>query len=491
MSRPFYLALLTINTLLLISGTARAQEGFGGVRSNGNVRDQIHAGYVPLPETFAEEGLLAEHNFPVREERCDGPLCVFSAMGHGVHQATQTRSAYLFIEPISGLKPGQFKRLPQNLSLVIDRSGSMSGWKMAAALEAAHALIDQLNGRDRISIVAFDTDAELVIPSSRVRNKAALHRAVDRIAAGGSTNIYDAMALGYRQLARHTRPGRGSRLIIMTDERPNVGSTSKGGFLELAGAYAKKGVALSICGVGLDLGTNLAFSVSQLRGGSYHYLENADEIDRLFRRDLASLLTPVAYDMVLEIKPGPGLRVAGIYGVPKENRFIRKDGTAVLRAATVFFDKRRSGAVIRLEPEPSCPNAALDAAARLSWSCVLAHDESEFEGGKMVSHRATELEAMAEFKSADHYRGYALVNFVELMKRALVLWHGGSRAKAVDTLLEARAILDLDARIIRDAELMKERKMADDLLIAMSGERSSYKTCQPRSSCGGRPVIVF
>ncbi len=77
---------------------------------------------------------------------------------------TRTRSAYLFVEPVSGLDPQRFRRAPQNLVLVVDRSGSMTGWKMSSVLEALHVLIDRLGEADRLAVVAFDTESELILP---------------------------------------------------------------------------------------------------------------------------------------------------------------------------------------------------------------------------------------------------------------------------------------------------------------------------------------
>lgn len=138
---------LTVCTLVVMAVPvgADAQEGFGGSRSNGHARDQVRAGYVPTPDSFSIEGLMAEHDFPVRSERCqEEDFCVLSTMGHGVHRLSNTRSAYMLVEPLSDLDPKTVKRAPLNVSVVIDRSGSMTGWKFAAALEAAHAIVEQL-----------------------------------------------------------------------------------------------------------------------------------------------------------------------------------------------------------------------------------------------------------------------------------------------------------------------------------------------------------
>src|ERR1051325_5569887 len=58
-----------------------------------------------------------------------------------------------------------------NLSLVLDRSGSMEGEKMVRAREAAMFCVDQMLPTDRLSVVTFDDRIEVLFPSEPVTNK--------------------------------------------------------------------------------------------------------------------------------------------------------------------------------------------------------------------------------------------------------------------------------------------------------------------------------
>ncbi|MCA0187668.1 MAG: VWA domain-containing protein, partial [Proteobacteria bacterium] len=79
---------------------------------------------------------------------------------------------------------------PLNLALVIDRSGSMSGHPLAMARKAAQIGIHKLEAQDRVSVVTFDNEVEVLIPSQFVHDKAALCRLIEGITEGGSTALH-------------------------------------------------------------------------------------------------------------------------------------------------------------------------------------------------------------------------------------------------------------------------------------------------------------
>src|SRR5262249_49170795 len=94
---------------------------------------------------------------------------------------------------------------PRDVVFVIDRSGSMGGWKMVAARRAAARMIDTLTSRDRFAAIAFDNQSELLPASSLVdatdRNRFRAVEALAKIEARGGTEIAEPMrrALGMLQ----------------------------------------------------------------------------------------------------------------------------------------------------------------------------------------------------------------------------------------------------------------------------------------------------
>lgn len=72
----------------------------------------------------------------------------------------------LMLELTAPPSPGAAKRAPATLEVVLDRSGSMSGERLEAALTALDALVARLDPSDRFGLVVFDDEVEVVVPAS-------------------------------------------------------------------------------------------------------------------------------------------------------------------------------------------------------------------------------------------------------------------------------------------------------------------------------------
>jgi len=442
-----------------------AQDGFGGAQDVGLARQLAVLGEIPRPDQFSVDGMLREHDFPVRKDRCRDAFCVLATAGHGIDRATGHPSEYLFLEPVSGIDPARTARPALNVAVVLDRSGSMDGWKIASARRAVDAIVDRLGPRDRLAIVVFDDTAQVLRRARAVVDREDVHALVSGIGPGGSTNMEAGLALGFEEVLRGAgRPGSVDRVLLLTDALPNVGGTDAGSFLELAGRYAQRGIGLGVFGVGLDFDQDLVRTVTQLPGGTAHTLTDATAMQRLFGSDFGWIVTPVATDLVLEVDPGPDFRVVQVHGVPSERVVPLGPGGVAIRAGTVMLDGRRSGAILRLEAvRPGV--RTLDAQVR--WSARDRAGAPASGGHLRVSYTPRFPDAPAEFAGVAQYRAYALVNLAQSLCGALGLWHAGDRQTAVRMLGAARDGIVQDTGILRDQELAAEAALADRLLSTM------------------------
>ena len=57
-----------------------------------------------------------------------------------------------------------------NLAIAIDRSGSMNGQPLREAKKAAVMMVERLSAEDRIAIITYDSEADVIVPSHSHRS---------------------------------------------------------------------------------------------------------------------------------------------------------------------------------------------------------------------------------------------------------------------------------------------------------------------------------
>ena len=345
-----------------ITGTLGATPG--GAKDIKFFRTGAGRGEIPHPNTFTAEGLFSEHDLPLElGTGGDGLLRVQSA-AMAARFATLPEVRYVAQLGLgSSLRAESWHRAPLNLVAVIDKSGSMSGQPLALVRASLQHALGHLQNGDQLSIVLYGDRAHVHLPVTAVsrRTRPAIAAQIDAIESMGSTNLEEGLKVGYdvaRESAAHFAGN--TRVMLFTDEQPNVGNTTAEGFMAMAADAARRGIGLTTIGVGVHFGAELAKKISTVRGGNLFFFPHREDMKQTFADEFDTLVTELAHDFSLRIAPARGLQIAGIFGVPGE--MLRWDGNALLLdVATIFLSRRKGGIFFTLSGET--PAAALPARA--------------------------------------------------------------------------------------------------------------------------------
>lgn len=207
-------------------------------------------------------------------------------------------------------------RKPINLSVVLDRSGSMSEEsKIEHAKAALRALVDQLRPDDIFSLVIYDDVVEVLRPAARVGgDRAGIRSLVDEIAPRGWTNLGGGMLEGFHQVQKNTGREYINRVILLSDGLANQGITDPERLTGIARKQRDRAISLSTIGVGLDYNENLMVGLSENGGGNYYFLESSRNLASVLRKEFDRLGDVVAQNVTIEIELGRGVRLLDAIG---------------------------------------------------------------------------------------------------------------------------------------------------------------------------------
>ncbi|MGG5890685.1 vWA domain-containing protein [Falsiroseomonas sp. HC035] len=169
-----------------------------------------------------------------------------------------------------------------NLALAVDVSGSMAGSKIEAARRTATAVIEALTPRDRLTLVAFDSTAELLLDARAMdkAGRAAAQAAVRRLEDRGGTNLWEGWLLAAERVATAMAadPRASHRVLILSDGQANEGVTEVQQLARHTGGLLERGIVTSAVGIGDGYDEVLLGAMVEAGGGRLHDAEHAAEI---------------------------------------------------------------------------------------------------------------------------------------------------------------------------------------------------------------------
>lgn len=277
-----------------------------------------------------------------------------------------------------------------NLCLVIDRSGSMSGDKIERAKEAAIEAVRRLGSQDIVSLVIYDHEVETLVPAQSAANAEWIEARIRSITSRGNTALYGGVSQGAAEVRKYAGERHVSRILLLSDGLANVGPSSPDDLARLGASLLKEGVSVTTIGVGTDYNEDLMTRLAQSSDGNTYFVENSDDLPRIFAAELGDVLSVVARDVTLEIACGEGVRPLRIIG--RDGRI--HDRQVDLRLNQLYGGQQKY-ALVEVEVPASSPDATRQLAqARVGYDDALTAQRATAEAsvGVRFSGRAEEVE---------------------------------------------------------------------------------------------------
>ncbi len=309
------------------------------------------------------------------------PLTLRCLMGAARILATEPSVAHVLIQAEAG-SAATGRRQPLNLSLALDRSGSMEGEPLDYVKQACAHVVDLLSPDDLLSIITFEEQVEVLMPARRVVNKDLIKQHIARIIAGRTTNLYDGIAASGAQIASVPGAGYLRRMVILTDGEPTAGLRDFNSIVGQVAALKDKGVTVTALGFGPEYNEELLAGMARRGGGNYYYISRPDLLPEFFRHELDALMTVAATNVRLALNLPRFTTVRQVYGYSPEH------GSRRVEVALPDLERGMTLSVVAelgLEARPGGPYRALEA--------ELTFDDAAAGGGA----RTLRADATAEF----------------------------------------------------------------------------------------------
>jgi Ca-activated chloride channel family protein len=151
-----------------------------------------------------------------------------------------------------------------NIVILIDVSGSMEQKKFIDSVKiATYEFVNSLNPADLISIIAFESDTQILVHNLPARDTAAIRAAFAHMHTGGATNIGLAIQAAYSQVRKSLLNPGNNKIILITDGHIHIEKEEREKMLTAA---STEGIEFSIIFFGKKVPDDMVKLAEDLNG---------------------------------------------------------------------------------------------------------------------------------------------------------------------------------------------------------------------------------
>lgn len=422
---------------------------------------------------LALAGAFVAFAVAARSEAPHAPVTCRIALDRAVLPAGGAQEAVVKVTLDGVRAPERGLRPPVNLCIVLDRSGSMSGDKIARAKEAAIEALRRLGERDLFSLVAYNHTVETLVPAQSAAHADSIERQIRGLDANGNTALFGGVSQAASEIRKNLTETYVHRIVLLSDGLANVGPSSPDELGRLGAGLLKEGISVSTVGVGSDYNEDLMARLAQQSDGNTYFAATGEDLPRIFNGELGDVLSVVAKKVQITIECPDGVEPIAIIG---------REGRIEKQRVELFLNQLYGGqekyVLVRLRiAEGSAGSAREVAVARVTYEDALSnrsmttHDRAEarysdrreeversanVEVGRAYEYNQAAVaqdEAIREADKGDRAQAGSV-----LRKRAFSLRSWGTRNNDAEAVSKAESLDAAAARVEESGMSRDERK---------------------------------
>ena len=235
-------------------------------------------------------------------------------LGQSVLPLGKSGKVYLRLSLKSAPIANREWRSPVNVALVLDRSGSMKGKRIAAAKEAASEALQRLAADDVVALVAYNHQVDVLQRAARLGDDHGLKSKINGLDATGRTALHAGVVTGADQVKRYLAANRVNRVILLSDGLANVGPSTPRELAALGRKLGSEGISVTTIGLGLDYNEDLMQRLAAASDGNHAFVEDAKDLAGIFNAEFGDALSITAQDIEIIIECRIGFKPVRVLG---------------------------------------------------------------------------------------------------------------------------------------------------------------------------------
>jgi Ca-activated chloride channel family protein len=199
---------------------------------------------------------------------------------------------------------------PLNLSMVVDCSTSMQGIRLDAVKLTVVDLLRKLQQNDIFSLVKFNDFADLLIPPSNTADLKSSEMKVQILQAGGGTEIFKGLELGYSQVKQNLSRQRINQILLITDGRTYGDEIN---CEQLADQCSALGIGISALGIGSEWNDKFLDHITSKTGGICRFISEIGEIRNSILEEISRLGSSLTEQITFDFQIPQNIDLSTIY----------------------------------------------------------------------------------------------------------------------------------------------------------------------------------